>query len=220
VSSINFPNCKLNDKGGKVSQKNLLDPRVQRSRQWMKTALLELINEKSYEKISVTDITDRAGLSRPTFYLHYSSKDEILMDHLDTIFDPIMEEFHELRQNIEIDQPGSIAMTKMFEGIFDQIDIFRTVWQAGAEKLLIQRMYQRNLIYLKDLAQRCEMEITPEILELSAHFMAGAFVGIIINWLQEECPHPPEKMGEFITEATRSLLRTAICNGELNYIFN
>lgn len=190
-----------------MSQKNKLDPRVQRSRQWMQTALLELINEKEYEKISITDITDRAGLSRPTFYLHYSSKDELLMDHLDTIFDPMIE------------QPGSLATTKIFEGILEEIDVFQTAMQVGTEQLLLNRMYDRNLSYLKDLARRCEMEIASEVLELTAHFMAGAFVAILITWVQNDCPHPPEKMSEFVTEAIRPLLRTAICNKELDHIF-
>jgi AcrR family transcriptional regulator len=202
-----------------MSQKSKLDPRAQRSRQWMQTALLELIKEKGYEKTSIKDITDRAGLSRPTFYLHYSSKEEILLDQLDMLFDPIMDEFHELRKNLEIDQPGSLAITKVFKGIQDNIETFRTLMQAGAEKLLLKRLQYRHLIYLEDLARRCEMEITPEVLELSSHFLAGAFMAVLISWVQAEHPDSAEKMGEFVSEASRSLLRTAICGGELDYIF-
>ena len=62
-------------------QKNKLDPRAERSRAWMRAALMDLIAEKDYAKITITDITTRAGLSRPTFYLHYKSKDEILIIH-------------------------------------------------------------------------------------------------------------------------------------------
>ena len=202
-----------------MSQKSKLDPRAKRSREWMTAALLELIREKPYEKISITDITDRAGLSRPTFYLHYQSKDDILISHLDSLFDPILDEFHELRQNAAIGQPGSLALTNLFSEVNLHIEAFRTAFQAGAEKQLIERMHQRNVEYLRDLAKRCEMNISNEVITLSAQYMAGALVGIFIHWIQSDDPHPPGKMGEFITEVTRPILRTVICNGELDYIF-
>ena len=202
-----------------MSQKKQLDPRAQRSRDWMKTALLELIAEKGYAKISITEITDRAGLSRPTFYLHYKSKDDILMDHLDTLFEPVLEELNELRQNVDIDQPGAIAMTRLFERILSNIDVFRVVMQAGAERSLLQRLYERNLIYLKDLADRCEMEPTNEALELAAEYLAGGFVGIIVSWIQSRNPQPPNKMGIFLTEISLPIIRMVVCNGELDYIF-
>jgi len=202
-----------------MSQKNELDPRAQRSRLWMRTALLELISEKGYKKITITDITDRAGLSRPTFYLHYKSKDEILVDYLVAIFDGIMKEFHELRQNTKIEDPGYLVGVRLFEEILKHIDAFETMLAAGAERLLLQQMYHGNLDYLRDLAERCEMDITINVLELSAQFLAGAFVGIIINWIQSENPDSPERMGKFYREITKPILRTVVCNGELDYIF-
>ena len=202
-----------------MSQKRKLDPRAIRSREWMKTALLELIREKEYQKISITDITDRAGLSRPTFYLHYKSKDELLMDHIDAMFDPVMATYYQLKEDAGVDQPGARAMTKMFEEIEKNAEVFRTAMQAGAGNLLIQRLYQRNQNYLKSLALRCEVEIPSKVLHLTSHYMAGAFVGIFTDWLEDPNPAPAEQMGEYLSKATIGLLRVAICNGELNKIF-
>lgn len=42
-----------------------------RSKQLIRQALLELLDEKEYEKITVTDIVRRADLNRSTFYAHY-----------------------------------------------------------------------------------------------------------------------------------------------------
>ena len=49
--------------------------------------------------------------------------------------------------------------------------------------------------------------------------LAGAFVGIVINWIQSENPDSPERMGKFYREITKPILRTVVCNGELDYIF-
>ena len=42
-----------------------------RSRRMIRSAFLELLREKSYEKITVTDIVNRADINRSTFYAHY-----------------------------------------------------------------------------------------------------------------------------------------------------
>lgn len=47
------------------------------------TALLQLMEIKSYESITITDIVKRAGVSRMAYYRNYSSKDDILVNKLD-----------------------------------------------------------------------------------------------------------------------------------------
>ena len=49
----------------------LEDRRVRRTKQLIKQSLIELMHEKSFKEITVTDITKRADLNRGTFYLHY-----------------------------------------------------------------------------------------------------------------------------------------------------
>lgn len=44
---------------------------AQRSRRMIRQAFLELLQEKEYAKITVTDIVTRADLNRSTFYAHY-----------------------------------------------------------------------------------------------------------------------------------------------------
>ena len=55
------------------------DRRVQRTRELLQKALIELIGERGYEALTIRDIVDRANVGRTTFYLHYSSKDELFM---------------------------------------------------------------------------------------------------------------------------------------------
>ena len=42
-----------------------------RSKSRIRSAFMELLREKSFEKISVTDIVSRANINRSTFYAHY-----------------------------------------------------------------------------------------------------------------------------------------------------
>lgn len=55
-----------------------VDLRIKRTQKSIKNAFYELIVEKGFDHISVKDITERAMISRNTFYLHYNDKFDLL----------------------------------------------------------------------------------------------------------------------------------------------
>lgn len=54
------------------------DVRIQRTRALLHEALGALMHEKSYDRITVADILQRARVSRSTFYIHFRDKDALL----------------------------------------------------------------------------------------------------------------------------------------------
>ena len=52
--------------------------RIQRSVSALRNALLELLVEKTFDRISITELTARAGLSYTTFFRHFTDKREVL----------------------------------------------------------------------------------------------------------------------------------------------
>ena len=61
------------------------DLRIKKTKSVLKSTLSSMLNEKSYEKINVTDICKKANISRITFYSHYNDKFSII--------DEIIEEY-------------------------------------------------------------------------------------------------------------------------------
>ncbi len=53
------------------------DRRTRRSQKLLFDALMELILEKDYESITVSEISARADVARATFYLHFDDKDAL-----------------------------------------------------------------------------------------------------------------------------------------------
>ena len=56
------------------------DRRTRYTRQTIKDTFLELLNQKSFTKITVTEICKNAEINRGTFYLHYYDIHDVLSD--------------------------------------------------------------------------------------------------------------------------------------------
>src|SRR5512138_787509 len=58
-----------------------LDPRVKRTRSLILQAFNDLLAEKSFDSISVQDVTEKAQINRATFYKHHFIDKYDLLDH-------------------------------------------------------------------------------------------------------------------------------------------
>src|SRR5258708_36223635 len=61
-----------------ISDCEIRDPRMRRTRQLLQGALKQLLESKQFEDISVQDITEAATVNRATFYDHYTDKFALL----------------------------------------------------------------------------------------------------------------------------------------------
>ncbi|MFN8448305.1 MAG: helix-turn-helix domain-containing protein [Anaerolineae bacterium] len=107
-----------------------LDRRIVRTRRMLRDALMALIAERGFDSISVQDITERADLRRATFYLHYKSKEELLLATLAELFEGV-------RQQVEALPPqpalGGKTNLEMFVVIYRHIADYRALYRAILE---------------------------------------------------------------------------------------
>ena len=65
-------------KEGHALRDSNLDLRVVRTKTAIRNALVELIEEKGFDAITVKDITTKANINRGTFYAHYQDKFDLM----------------------------------------------------------------------------------------------------------------------------------------------
>jgi len=75
----------------KLNETEKIDPRVLRTRIAIEAAFRQVLAEKSFQAISVQDITEKAGVNRTTFYLHFTDKYALLDYAVDQAFHQEME---------------------------------------------------------------------------------------------------------------------------------
>lgn len=74
------------------------NPLTVQSKQWILEALLKLMEEKEYEKITIKELTARADLDRKTFYRNFRSKEEVLYLQLQELCDLYIQMLQDLPQ--------------------------------------------------------------------------------------------------------------------------
>jgi len=71
-------------KGGQLKKAAAkVDRRIRRTRDTLGDALIALMQEKSFEEITVQEVLDRAGVGRSTFYAHYRDKEDLFLSDVE-----------------------------------------------------------------------------------------------------------------------------------------
>ncbi|MCK4724588.1 MAG: helix-turn-helix transcriptional regulator, partial [Anaerolineales bacterium] len=73
-----------------IEERTGIDRRVRRTRRALRQALLDLMDEKGYDEVTVEEITNRADIGRTTFYLHYRAKQDLLLEQFGELIDQLV----------------------------------------------------------------------------------------------------------------------------------
>jgi len=75
------------NKGKSAAKAKQSDKRVRRTRDVLGDSLVKLMHEKPFEEITVQHILDGAGVSRSTFYSHFSDKNDLFLSDAEEFFE-------------------------------------------------------------------------------------------------------------------------------------
>lgn len=170
-----------------------MDRRVQKSRQAIREAFVALMKEKDFDHITVQDITERANVSRKTFYLHFLDK----YDLLDRVMEDAIREMDEFGRCVcELDWVP--ATEQCFQYLADRYDFFGTMLtQAGAP--YFRRRYVESCMasFTREIRRVVGRDPLPEE-DAILQFVVNAYVGTVEWWLQQGMPYPPRVMADRI----------------------
>lgn len=158
--------------------------------QCLYTALLELLQEKEFERISVGALCERAGVSRMTYYRSYTSKEEILVQHLDESF---ARYWAELQADPSMDLYGMILTFFRYVGRTERA-FYTCIVRRGLAYLLVEPFYE----YLSRMLARLlpDSEQHPYI----RSYLAGGLYKVTVDWTQSGMALPEEEMARLLVD--------------------
>jgi AcrR family transcriptional regulator len=188
------------------------DRRIHRTRRLLQQALIELLHERGYSAITIQDIADRANIGRTTFYLHYSSKDELFM----SCHEAIVSKFHfgplhpPCREEL-LSPEAPPGMAAAFRHLEEARALLYPIFQ-GKDGLPILRQIrdwrvQEIEAYLHVAFAEANSTIPFDVL---ATYLAGAQITLVQWWLEKRHPYAPENLAQIFHRLQRAAIREAL----------
>jgi AcrR family transcriptional regulator len=182
------------------------DRRVRRTRRLLIEALLALIMEKGYAKLTVQDILDRADVGRSTFYAHFRDREALLVACFDNVRD-------ELRREIDALTPGASPPdpARPAAAIFAHAQRRRPVYRAlcGRQGGTVVLGHLHGLVQglLRDHLQPHLTAAGSDMpVEVATEFYTSATIGLLSWWVEHDFPYEPS----YLTELFRRLATPGI----------
>jgi AcrR family transcriptional regulator len=183
-----------------VTNSHKIDPRIERTRDALRGALMALIEQKGFDAISVQDITGRAGLNRATFYLHYRDKQDLLIRTSEQIFDSLVAEAGPIDPgNLTFEKPPQQVVI-LFQHLAKHRDFYRVVFGRSGVPAFVARMREYLVAFTRPRIASLHTLYSAAVPILDdifiSEYVAGALLGIITWWLENDLPHSPEYMAD------------------------
>ncbi|MBP7736408.1 MAG: TetR/AcrR family transcriptional regulator [Spirochaetes bacterium] len=182
-------------------QMKSVDIRIVKSRALILDALLELMKDKAYAEISITELAEEACVARQTIYRNFSGKDEILLHYMDGVFDGYFRDIVDMMHRKEYIGDMSMSLLRIWK---ENKKLFLALQGAGLIHKTLERFSQYALMLQKHLDTRSGKKSVHHA--YAAHFIAGGTYMVLSKWFQDNMKVPVEEMGDLFSEIGRFAL--------------
>ena len=177
------------------------DRRVRKTKTRIFEALIELMMEKGYDRVTVQDIIDRADVGRSTFYAHYRDKEALLESG-----------FEELRPFFEASEDDSDPSLAIFRHIGEYTHVYRAIaGRRGGQVVIAHLRRMLAELYGARLRARMDRAREPSVpLDAVVEYLVSALIGIVQWGLERSEPATPEQLHDWFRRLVTPGVRDAL----------
>lgn len=178
------------------------DRRITRSKRALRSALISLMEERSFDGFTVNDLCERADLNRGTFYNHFRDKDD-LVSQLEAEVISDLDQLQAQMQHLSVRELlGYQALkkplpllTELFDYLRYQGAFLHAVLGPGGDVAFAPRLRDSVCTNLVEsiLHERYRNDPTPFVGYYVA-FFASAYLGVITRWIETGMQESSEEM--------------------------
>lgn len=190
------------------TQKSKGDRRSRRTAMSLQRSLVDLLLEKSLADITIQELTDRANVSRTTFYLHYqnigdlfqSIEDEVVAQYEDIINRIVSDEFDILY--VGTDKKGQKWLPTLIEAFqfFYDNPKFCSVLLRNPESHFFQRTVERGHDAVLERMEELRPDLTRVELEYFYIFVVNGIRGIVQEWMLHGYKETPNEITSIVSQ--------------------
>lgn len=173
--------------------------RVRRTRTLLRAALVDLIEERGFDRLTVGAITERAMVSRAAFYRNYRDKYHLV----EQVFDEAGEALGRAP-----DERSEIDLLQRLTGFYEHVARYDRLYRALLSKKGSQWFAHR--VRESVTAMNAE-RLAPEIRSdgLTPTLLGAMFLQTLTWWLDNDRPVPPRVLAERYARLAAAIVREA-----------
>lgn len=161
----------------------------------LRDALVSLILEKEYTAISIKEITGRAEVAYITFYRHFESLDQLLMEVLDEGLAGLLTRIETLAKQSEIS-----ALETEGRLIFDYVEqnatLFRILFKSQSVARIRKKVARNIAVIFQKSCAPLERLDNPVTINIASNHIATSLLSLIEWWLENNMKPAPAEMGK------------------------
>lgn len=166
-----------------------MDPRASRTRASLQNALLALARERDLDEITIADIVERAEVNRSTFYQHYSDKETLLAEALESTVANLARTLRPSPHGGDQAMPEELSL--YLAHIAENATLYRRVLGDHGSALVAARLRGQIERAVRDAVAAAKPDAFAALpLDVVAGGIAGTALGVITAWLARD-PVPP-----------------------------
>ncbi|SDY73725.1 TetR/AcrR family transcriptional regulator C-terminal domain-containing protein [Bacillus sp. 166amftsu] len=174
--------------------KSRVDPRIIRTRQLIKAALIDLLHEMDINKITVNRLAERATINRVTFYLHYRD----IQDMLEKMAQEMVEDIEKTITSTKTPSDSSediewLKLVDLLEYITDNAKFYKVVLGSRRTPIFTERLLNTLSEHITERAESDSFLATKDIpKDIAIWYGSSALIGTIVKWLHRDMPYTPQ----------------------------
>lgn len=160
------------------------------TRHYIVQALFKLMSEYRYDKISVTDIAEKAGVGRATFYRYFKSKEDVILFYFE----------HNTKQFVF----GQHYLPRCKDDYVKLVTNVLKLFKKNKEPFKLLRKARLEYIYLdylnKNFIATFEKEY-PNNNQYAPYLYAGMLFNVSMAWLDHDCNQETTTIADMIVSS-------------------
>ncbi|MCD7833472.1 MAG: TetR/AcrR family transcriptional regulator [Lachnospiraceae bacterium] len=151
-----------------------------RTKTELREALKKLLQNRSLDKITITDLTEECGISRMAFYYHFK-------DIYDLMEWMCIEEVSDALQNKKTYDTWTEGLSQIFDAIYENKSLVMHAYRSISRERIEHFLFQvtQDLIMGVVEEKAAGLDVSQKDKEFIANFYKYSFVGIILDWISQ-----------------------------------
>lgn len=160
------------------------EDRVLQTKQAFHKALLQLLQEKPIDKITVRELTDLTGYNRSTFYLYFQDIYALKEDMEHAVFDEVWNRMarHSLEEMQESITP---IIRELFEYAAENKDVFRIISNSNTYLELTSGVLDRVRDFCFSTWEKEFPDADQERFTPFFHYITSGLISLVMYWIND-----------------------------------